>query len=152
MIRRGLRLLAAALLAVLLMGSGDVNDPRFRDIGNRMMCMCGCRQVLLQCNHVGCSYSDRMRNELAAGVARGDTEDSIFAAFAQKYGPLVRNAPDTKGFNLVAWLMPVAVLFLVVPLVLAVLRRWRAVPAGAPVAPAAEYEAFRGRIRRETEL
>ena len=39
-----------------------------------LMCACGCNQVLLECNHVGCTYSDRMRDELAAGLERGDND------------------------------------------------------------------------------
>ena len=36
-----------------LMGVGD-DDARFRTLGHHLMCVCGCGQVLLECNHVGC--------------------------------------------------------------------------------------------------
>ena len=58
-LRRGLQVLAVTLAALLLMGASD--DPRFDKLGHKMMCACGCRQILLECNHVGCSYSDRDR-------------------------------------------------------------------------------------------
>ena len=51
------------------------------------MCACGCRQILLECNHVGCSYSDRMRDELSTALTRGDSDDLVLQAFVQKYGP-----------------------------------------------------------------
>ena len=76
------------------------------------MCMCGCNQVLLECNHVGCTYSDRMRNELTAGLQRGDSDSLVLQSFVQKYGNTVLAAPTTTGFNVVAWIMPFAVFVL----------------------------------------
>ncbi|HZD30087.1 MAG TPA: hypothetical protein VE779_00345, partial [Candidatus Angelobacter sp.] len=61
--------LLIAAMAIGFMGA-DV-DARFNKLGHQMMCMCGCNQVLLECNHVGCAYSDRMRNEMTAGLERG---------------------------------------------------------------------------------
>src|SRR5919108_588653 len=98
---------AIVALTLSLLGAGD--DTRFNEIGNKMMCACGCRQILLQCNHVGCQYSDRMRNELSAGLARGDSDDLVLQAFVQKYGQTVLAAPTTSGFNWVAWIMPLVV-------------------------------------------
>jgi len=65
------RRLSAALLTIVLgicvLGaSGD--HARFNDLGHRMMCVCGCNQILLECNHVGCSYSERMRNQLLSAT------------------------------------------------------------------------------------
>jgi len=58
-------LLAMLCLAIFaFLGAGD-EDARFNTVGHKMMCVCGCNQVLLECNHVGCRYSDRMRGELS---------------------------------------------------------------------------------------
>ena len=43
--RRSLQVIAVAVAALLLMGAGD--DPRFDKLGHKMMCACGCRQILL---------------------------------------------------------------------------------------------------------
>ncbi len=96
-----------ALVAVLFMGADS--DARFNKLGHQLMCACGCNQVLLECNHVGCTYSDRMRNELAAGIARGDNDSLILQSFVQKYGNTVLAAPTGSGFNVVAWITPFAV-------------------------------------------
>ena len=77
------------------MGAGD--DARFTSLGHKLMCVCGCNQVLLECNHVGCQYSDRMRSELAANVERGDSDDLVLQAFVQKYGPTVLPRPPTPA-------------------------------------------------------
>ena len=58
------------LLATFLLGAGD-ND-RYDNLGHAMICTCGCRQILLECNHVGCQVSDQMTRELRVALARGD--------------------------------------------------------------------------------
>ncbi len=66
------QLLLVALLAMLFMGADT--DARFNKLGHQLMCMCGCNQILLECNHVGCTYSERMRNELIAAIDKGDND------------------------------------------------------------------------------
>ncbi len=96
---RRVPLLALLCLAIMvLLGAGD-ESARFNDLGHRMMCACGCNQILLECNHVGCAYSDRMRAELVAAVDRGDSDDLTLQGFVQKYGPTVLAAPTKSGFN-----------------------------------------------------
>ncbi len=92
---RPLQLLGIAVLAIAFMGA-DV-DARFNKLGHQMMCMCGCNQILLECNHVGCSYSERMRNELTAGLERGDSDSLVLQSFVQKYGNTVLAAPPRPG-------------------------------------------------------
>src|SRR3954454_22576654 len=104
-------MLRKVLQAVLLCGAlftflGAGGEARFRDLGHRLMCVCSCNQILLECNHVGCTYSDRMRGELMASLDKGDSDDLVMQAFVQKYGTAVIAAPTTKGFNRVAWIMP----------------------------------------------
>jgi len=153
------RSLQALLLCVgifALLGAGD-QAARVNDLGHRMMCACGCNQILLECNHVGCSYSDRMRAELVAAVDRGDNDDLTLQSFVQKYGPTVLAAPTKNGFDRVAWIMPYAALVLGLGLVTFIVRAWRSrpllIPADAP-APihGAELEHFRQQARKETEV
>ena len=148
-----------ALLAVAIfgfLGAGD-ESARVNDLGHRMMCVCGCNQILLECNHVGCAYSDRMRGELIAAVDRGDNDDLTLQVFVQKYGPTVMAAPSKTGFNRVAWITPYLALALGLTMVIFIVRAWRArplvLPAGA-VAPVegAELEHFREQARRDTEI
>jgi cytochrome c-type biogenesis protein CcmH len=148
---RWLQAVAVSLVAMLLMGAGD--DARFNKLGHNLMCACGCRQVLLECNHVGCSYSDRMRDELSTALTRGDSDDLVLQAFVQKYGPTVLAAPPATGFNLVAWVMPFAVFFAAMGFAVLVVLRWKQrAPASAPAPDSPELDAMRLRARRETEL
>jgi len=148
---RWLQMIAVVFAALLLMGAGD--DARFNKLGNKMMCACGCHQILLACNHVGCTYSDRMRDELSTALTRGDSDDLVLQAFVQKYGPTVLAAPPATGFNLVAWVMPFAVFFSAMGFAVLVVLRWRQrAPAAAPASDSPGLDAMRQRARRETEL
>jgi cytochrome c-type biogenesis protein CcmH/NrfF len=146
-------LLVLALLTFL--GAGD-DSGRFNDLGHKLMCACGCGQILLECNHVGCTYSDRMRGELAAAIDRGDSDDLSLQSFVQKYGPTVLAAPPTTGFNRVAWVMPFAALVFGILLTVYIVRAWKSRPAAAPsgVAPVTgpELDVFRQQARRDTDL
>lgn len=154
-----LRVLQLALVCGALftfMGAGD-DAARFNDLGHRLMCVCGCSQILLECNHVGCKYSDTMRGELMAAVERGDNDDLTLQSFVQKYGTTVMAAPTTKGFNRVAWIMPYLALVLGLTTVVLIVRAWKMRPLILPegaVAPikGAELEHFRDQARKDTEL
>jgi cytochrome c-type biogenesis protein CcmH len=149
--------LGFAWLALLgFLGAGE-EPTRVHDLGHRLMCVCGCNQVLLECNHVGCTYSDRMRTELVAAVDKGDNDDLTLQWFVQKYGTTVLAAPTTKGFNRVAWVMPYLALVLGLATVVLIVRTWKSrpllLPAGAirPVG-GAELDHFREQARKDTEI
>ncbi len=91
-VSRSLHMAMLCLIVFALLGAGD-EGARFNNLGHRLMCVCGCNQILLECNHVGCTYSDRMRGELMAGLDRGENDDLTLQDFVQKYGPTVLAAP-----------------------------------------------------------
>jgi len=147
--------LLCVVVSVFLGASGD--EGRFSDLGHKLMCTCGCNQVLLECNHVGCTSSTRMRDELAASVSRGDSDNLTLQAFVQKYGPTVLIAPTTTGFNRVAWVVPYLVLGLGLVTVVLTVRAWRQRPLLLPenaVSPAsgAELLLYREQARKDTEI
>ena len=156
-LRRTLQFALVTLALFAFLGAGDPAS-RFNDLGHQLMCICGCHQILLECNHVGCPDSDGMRNELMAGVERGDSDSLVEQAFIQKYGPTVLAAPPTTGaVNRAAWIIPFVALFTGLVAIGAVVRAWRNRPAPAiadglrPVR-GAELEQFREQARKETEV
>jgi cytochrome c-type biogenesis protein CcmH len=154
------RTLQCALLALAVLAFVGAGDPaaRFTDLGHQLMCICGCHQILLECNHVGCPDSDGMRNELMAGITRGDSDSLVEQAFIQKYGPTVLAAPPTTGaVNRAAWIVPFVALFGGLVLITAVICVWKNRPApaiadGLRRIRGAELEQFRDQARKETEL
>src|SRR6266576_5138704 len=148
--KRGAQLAVVMLAIFLFLGAGD--DVRFNKLGHRMMCACGCGQILLECNHVGCTYSDKMRNELIAALDRADSDDLIMQGFVQTYGPTVIAAPTVTGFNRIAWIMPFAALALGMAFVVMVVRSWKNKPApaladGIIIPPTGELDDYRRKAR-----
>jgi cytochrome c-type biogenesis protein CcmH len=145
---------AFAVLPLLAQQQAD----RVKEVGGKFMCMCGCGQILSQCNHVGCTVSASMLKELGAMVKRGDSEDKITQAFVQEFGTTVYAEPPKSGFSLVAWLMPVFYFVVGAAIVVFFIMKWRKqAPAPAAVAPAGvhispeAYERARSQADRDTE-
>ena len=150
-----LRALFVVFLGVMiLVGAGD--STRVDKLGHRMMCACGCNQILLECNHVGCTYSDRMRGELVAAVDNGKSDSDVLQFFVEKYGTTVLAAPTKTGFDRMAWLMPYLALLLGVGVVIFAMRSWKTRLATAshsgPALSSAELDRFRAQARKETEI
>ncbi len=110
-LKRWIQGLSVCLLAMVMLGASDPG-ARFNKIGHKMICPCGCSQILVECNHVGCPDSARMIGELRAQIAEGGSDNLILNWFAAKYGATVLAAPIRGGFDNVAWIAPFAVFFL----------------------------------------
>ncbi|HTR46123.1 MAG TPA: cytochrome c-type biogenesis protein CcmH [Verrucomicrobiae bacterium] len=122
---------------------------RAKRLGARMMCVCGCNQILTACNHVGCQYSHTMLKELDDRIARGDSDDLVLQSFVQEYGQTVLVDPPKTGFTGLVWVMPIVLPLLALYLVWELARRWRQRAAMAPAGgPAISPEALE-RARRE---
>lgn len=102
--------LVICLLAAVMLGASESPEARFQRLGHTLVCMCGDNQILLECNHVGCSTSTQMTAELRQQLATGASDKEILTWFANKYGPTVLAAPIRGGFDDVAWVVPYALL------------------------------------------
>lgn len=156
---RIIRVLQVSLVVAAIfitIGATDSNT-RFERLGHQLMCQCGCSQVLLECNHVGCTTSEKMRGEMTAMISGGGPDNGILQKFVEKYGPVVLAAPTKTGFNRVAWIMPYLVLVLGMAVAIIVIRTWK---LRRPLAPAIGVEQvdasalndYRKRVHQETEL
>jgi cytochrome c-type biogenesis protein CcmH len=147
------------LLSAIIYATLGASDPatRFSELGHQMMCICGCNQILLECNHVGCPSSDGMRTELMTALNRGDSDSLVEQSFVQKYGPTVLAAPTGRGFDRTAYIVPFVALFLGLGLIVMVIRAWKNRPApaladGLKPLRGAELDQFRDQARKETDL
>ena len=153
------RLVQVTLLAIVTVAMLGAGRSRFDRIGHELMCTCGCGQVLLECNHVGCVDSARMISELRTQLALGADDKTILNWFVAKYGPTVLAAPIRGGFDDAAWIVPIAVFLFATAGTFVVVWLWkrRTLRLAGPhdalgfPPPAAEDAALRERIRRETE-
>lgn len=98
---------------------------RAKQIGMKLMCICGCGQVLVQCNHIGCPSSVPMLKELDAHVARAESDDLIVQDFVQEYGVQVLSEPPRTGFNAIAWFLPGIAFAVGLGIVILVIASWR---------------------------
>jgi cytochrome c-type biogenesis protein CcmH/NrfF len=155
--RSRLWLLSALCLGLISWLAAGDDSARIERLGHQMMCVCGCNQLLLECNHVGCRYSDQMRAELSAAVDHGTSDSEIVERFIEKYGTTVLAAPTKTGFNRLAWLMPYVALAAGIAGVILTVGAWRArarrVPAfSTPATSGTELDRYREQARRETAL
>jgi cytochrome c-type biogenesis protein CcmH len=152
-VKRSLLVLALSFSLMLLLGA---KDDRYSELGGKIMCSCGCNQMLLKCNHVGCPNSDGMIRELKASVADpSKSDEDVLNFFRRTYGITVVVSPATHGFELTAWVIPPLVVAVTFVLVALLVRRWRLraaqlqainVPGTSPLSP------YMDRARRDTEL
>lgn len=130
--RRQLRVKACAFSALALGAMLPLvplaraqESARSKELGQKLMCVCGCNQILGSCNHIGCTYSHDMIKELEDRVARNEPDDLTLQAFVQEYGPTVLSSPPATGFNRIAWIAPIVFPLVALVVLWDVVRRWR---------------------------
>jgi cytochrome c-type biogenesis protein CcmH/NrfF len=159
------RLVQCMLLCVVTVVMLGAGKSRYDRLGHELMCSCGCGQILVECNHVGCPDSARMIDELRTQIASTTSDNAVLQWFTTKYGPTVLAAPIRGGFDDVAWIVPISVFLLATVGTFGVVWLWKrralhlvgALPGSAAM-PGFPQEhispqdaALRERIRRETE-
>jgi cytochrome c-type biogenesis protein CcmH/NrfF len=153
--RRILQVVIIAVVAFAVLGAQSDQRARYTKLGHALMCECGCGQILLECNHVGCTVSDKMAKQLRSMIDKGQSDDQIKDAFVQEYGVIVLAAPTNKGFDRVAWIMPFVVFGLGMLAVVYVVKIWKSRQAAAAVianAAPEEMDEMKRRAREETEV
>jgi cytochrome c-type biogenesis protein CcmH len=152
------RIALLTALAVVLLTSALVyaqNSDRAKHVGGQLMCMCGCNEILTQCNHVGCTVSASMLKELDQRVQTANSDDLILQSFVQEFGAKVLAVPPAQGFNLLAWGIPAIAFAGGLALVGVVIRQWlrrpELAPAAGPPISSEELERARQQIDEDTE-
>jgi len=118
----------------------------FQDLEESLTCQCGCGLTVHACNHLNCPSAGPLREEIRAQMALGKTKAEILTYFRNKYGEKILSAPTTTGFNVVAWVMPFALMILGGLIVGVTIMRWsgrrrRESPAEhAPARPPSPYD------------
>ena len=154
------RLVQVSLLCVITVAMLGAGKSRYDRIGHELMCSCGCGQILLECNHVGCPNSAGMIEELKTQLTSSDTDVKVENWFVAKYGATILAAPMRGGFDNAAWIVPIVVFLLGTAGTFVVVWFWKRRSGGPPSdgpggthagVEVAEDAAMRERIRRETE-
>jgi cytochrome c-type biogenesis protein CcmH len=126
---RALLLAAAALVLAASPAAASDRHPTQGELEGEIICPT-CHTTLDQSNS---SIAQRMKTFIAVRIAAGDTRTQIEDKLIATFGPSVVARPATHGFDLLAWLLPLAgVLGGAVALGVAAWR-WSRTPAPAPV-------------------
>jgi cytochrome c-type biogenesis protein CcmH len=115
-------MLLLALLALTATASA-APQPRtsFTDVEAEVMCVsCG-----VPLNIAESPQADRERAEIHRLIAQGLTKQQVKDALIVTYGRRVIATPDSSGFGLAAYLVPLALAIAVLTLLAVLLPRWR---------------------------
>ena len=77
--------------------------------------------------------ADRERAFIQELIGRGESEGQIKTALVGQYGPAVLGLPEAHGFDLAAYLIPLAAAVLLIGAFLLLLPRWRRQARANPV-------------------
>jgi cytochrome c-type biogenesis protein CcmH/NrfF len=119
-----LALVLATLIAAALGGappSRAASAPTLPVIERQVMCVT-CKIPL---NVAQSQQADRERAFIQGLIAEGRSESQIKSALVSQYGRTVLGLPATHGFDLAAYLVPLAVALAMLVLLALLLARWR---------------------------
>ena len=100
------RALAAALVALALAAPAAAAPPKQADLEAEIVCPT-CKVTLDQSNS---PIATRMKTYIRARIAAGDSAAEIKKQLVAQFGPGVLAEPPKRGFDLLAWALPLAVL------------------------------------------
>ncbi len=125
-----MRLLALALAALVLAAPAAASEerPTAAELESELVCPV-CESTLDTSN---APVALRMKAFIRARIAAGDTKSEIKAALVDQFGSSVLAVPPKRGFELVAWLLPLAGLALGVVAVGLLAWHWSRGRGGPP--------------------
>lgn len=107
------------------------------DVANGLTCQCGCGLTVANCDNPTCNFAVPVKKEIAKMIGEGMSRVQIIAFFRHKYGEKILASPTTHGFDLLAWVMPYAMVVLGLLAIALAIARWRRVTPPLPPGPEA---------------
>jgi cytochrome c-type biogenesis protein CcmH/NrfF len=115
--------LVALLAFAAVPASALAAQPRasFNDLEDEVMCdVCG-----VPLNIAESPRAEQQRQEIKAMIAKGMTKKQIKAQLVAQYGPSILATPEDHGFQLAAYLVPIAAVLAALAALAIALPRWR---------------------------
>jgi cytochrome c-type biogenesis protein CcmH len=116
------RATVVALIALLLAGPAGASEERPTAAELESELVCPVCQATLDTSNAPVAL--RMKAFIRRRIAAGDTKSEIKAELVDQFGPAVLAEPPTKGFELIAWVLPLAGLALGAAAVGVLAWRW----------------------------
>lgn len=130
---RRVALIVVGFLALAAPAAASEEHPTLAELERELVCPT-CKTTLEMSN---APVAERMRAFIRQRIAAGDTKSEIKDKLVAQFGESVLAAPPARGFNLLAWLVPIAGGLIAAVAVAVLAVRWsrsRAAPAGGPSA------------------
>ena len=115
--------LVALLALATVPATAMAAQPRasFNDLEDEVMCdVCG-----VPLNIAESPRAEQQRTEIKAMIAKGMTKKQIKGELVARYGPSILATPEDHGFELAAYLVPIAVVLAALAALAIALPRWR---------------------------
>ena len=141
-------LVAFSLLFLAVSAAGADLEAQVREIALQLRC------PVCQGLSVGDSPSElaqEMRHLVREQLRQGKTPPEVLDYFVQRYGEWILLAPPKRGFNLIIWITPFALLPVGGIAVYLGARRWVRRSPTTPPAPPPVDSRYRARLRRELD-
>jgi cytochrome c-type biogenesis protein CcmH len=130
---RRVALIVVGFLALAAPAAASEEHPTLAELERELVCPT-CKTTLEMSN---APVAERMRAFIRQRIAAGDTKSEIKDKLVAQFGESVLAAPPARGFNLLAWLVPIAGGLIAAVAVAVLALRWsrsRTAPAGGPSA------------------
>lgn len=126
-----MRFAVAALAALVLAAPAAACTPRASQayLETRLVCIT-CHTTLDESNS---SFAVEMKTEVARQIKACRTNQQIIDSMVSEFGPAVLSTPQTHGFDLIAWVLPLGGILLGAAGLGFGARRWRAVRTSASI-------------------
>lgn len=135
MTRRGSTLLTVGMLILAVCAPAAAASPTLAEIEDEVMCtVCGVPLSMAR----EAPAAKRERALIAELIAQGKTKAEIKDELVATYGDTVLAVPPKRGFDLVAWLVPVTAVIIGIGLLGWLLVAWRRRPPGGDDVPSHE--------------
>jgi cytochrome c-type biogenesis protein CcmH/NrfF len=125
------KLAAVAVAALVLAAPAVACTPRASQayLETRLVCI-ECHTTLDESDS---TFAVEMKNEIARQIKLCRTNTQIIASMVDQFGPAVLSTPQTHGFDLVAWVLPLGGILLGAAALGVGARRWSRVRTTASV-------------------
>ena len=117
-----MKLLTAAVAALVLAAPAVACKPRASQayLETRLVCI-QCHTTLDESDS---TFAVEMKNEIARQIRLCQTNSQIIGSMVAQFGPAVLSTPQTHGFDLVAWVLPIGGILLGAAALGVGARRW----------------------------
>jgi cytochrome c-type biogenesis protein CcmH len=99
----GLTTLAAVALVAATPAAASEQHPTLLELEGEIMCPT-CHTTLDQSNSL---EAQRIEAFISTRIRAGDTKNEITAKLVAQFGPAILAAPPRRGFDLIAWWLPI---------------------------------------------